>query len=476
MQSWVRRSCRAGSRDRGGGDVAPSSLHDIPSVPPYEWAMHEEGSSWSWAPAGVVLASCVVVPCIFWTRIEAVFVVPKLAALWAALAIGLVLVAVGVVATGRLPRGARWVPLVDVPVAAFVALGIAAWAFSTDREQSLYGERLQHQGLLTLLLYVGFFYLVRLSITDQDRLRLLSWAVAAGATLVAAYALVQKAGLDPIWEGFLPGGRVFSSIGQANALAAYLVLAIPLSIPLVAGVSTAVRAAVLVAIGAMTAALVLTQSRGGFLGFLAAAVVFAIGSLPAFSVPTRRLRYVVAATLIAVVVLLAATASAAGGVDRLTSSDSSIRFHLDAWRVAAQIAVEHPLLGTGPETFPDVFPRYSHDLLPADRANALDAFRVESPHEVYLGIAAGSGIPALAAYLAVIAGFFVVAFRGLGGAARDVRLALVAALAAVAGHLVTDAFMSAEVTSTWLFWVVLGAVVGVVSQPNRQSVTFHVSP
>jgi predicted cobalt transporter CbtA len=36
--------------------------------------------------------------------------------------------------------------------------------------------------------------------------------------------------------------------------------------------------------------------------------------------------------------------------------------------------------------------------------------------------------------------------------------------------------MSAEVTSTWLFWVVLGAVVGVVSQPNRQSVTFHVSP
>ena len=226
----------------------------------------------------------------------------------------------------------------------------------------------------------------------------------------------------------------------------------------------------------MTAALVLTQSRGGFLGFLAAAVVFAIGSLPVFSAPTRRLRYVVAAALAGVVVLLAVAASAAGGVDRLTSSDSSIRFHLDAWRVAAQIAVEHPVLGTGPETFPDVFPRYSHDLLPADRANALDAFRVESPHDVYLGIAAGSGIPALAAYLAVIAGFFVVAFRGLGGAARDVRLALVGALAAVAGHLVTDVFMSAEVTSTWLFWVVFGAVVGSVAQLNRQSTTFQVSP
>ena len=189
--------------------------------------MHEEGRGWSWAPAGVVLASCVVVPCIFWTRIEAVFVVPKLAALWAALAIGLVLVALGVVATGRLPREARWVPLVDIPVAAFVAVSIAAWAFSTDREQSLYGERLQHQGLLTLLLYVGFFCLVRLSITDERRLRLFVWAVACGATLVAGYAIVQKAGLDPIWDGYLPGGRVFSSIGQANALGAYLVLCDP---------------------------------------------------------------------------------------------------------------------------------------------------------------------------------------------------------------------------------------------------------
>jgi len=421
--------------------------------------MHERGRDWSWAPAGVVLASCVVVPCIFWTRIEEVFVVPKLAVLWAALSIGLVLVAVGVVATGRLPREARWAPLVDVPVAVFLALGIAAWAFSTDRVQSLYGERFQHQGLLTLLLYVGFFCLARLSIVDERRLRLLIWAIALGATAVAGYALVQRAGLDPIWEGYLPGGRVFSSIGQANALAAYLVLAIALSVPLVADVSKAMRIAVLAAVGAMTAALVLTQSRGGFLGFLAGAVVLAIGSLLTFRAPTRRLRYGVAGALAAGVVALAVAASAAGGVDRLTNPDSSIRFHLDAWRVAAQIAVEHPVLGTGPETFPDVFPQYSHDLLPADRADTLDAFRVESPHNVYLGIAAGSGIPALVAYIAVIAGFVVFAIQGLEGATRDMRLVLVAVLAAVAGHLVTDAFMTADVTSTWLFWVVIGAVV-----------------
>ena len=437
--------------------------------------MREQGRGWSWAPAGVVLASCVVVPCIFWTRIEAVFVVPKLAALWSALAIGLVLVAVGVVATGRLPREARWVPLVDVPVGAFVALSIAAWVFSTDREQSLYGERLQHQGLLTLLLYVGFFYLVRLSITDERRLKLLCCAVACGATLVAGYALVQKAGLDPIWDGYLPGGRVFSSIGQANALAAYLVMASPLGVALLTGVPASVRVVVLASIGAMTAALAFTQSRGGYLGFLATLIVLAVGWRRVLLASLRRPRYVVAGAL-SVVALLVAVAISVGGQERLTSSDSSIRFHLDAWRVAAQVAVEHPVLGTGPETFPDVFPRYSHDLLPANRAAALDAFRVESPHDVYLGIAAGSGIPALVAYLAVIVGFFVVAIGTLKRVARDLELTLVAALAAVTGHLVADVFMSADVTSTWLFWVVLGAVVGTIAQLNRQSTTFQVRP
>ena len=117
---------------------------------------------------------------------------------------------------------------VDVAVAFFVVLNVAAWSFSTDRRQSLYGERLQSQGLLTVLLYVGFFYVARLSLTGGRRLRQLAFAITIGATLVAGYALVQKAGFDPIWRGHLPMGRVFSSIGQLNALAAYLVLAIPI--------------------------------------------------------------------------------------------------------------------------------------------------------------------------------------------------------------------------------------------------------
>ena len=420
---------------------------------------------WTWSLVGVLLAAVVLVPIVFTTRLDAVFVVPKLGVLWGALALSFGLVAVGVLITGRLPDAARVVPLVDVSVAVFVVLQVAAFAFSTDREQSLVGERLQYQGLLTVLLYVSFFYVARVSITDARRLILFFWAVSGGAALVSGYAIAQRAGLDPVWEGFLPGGRVFSSIGQANALAAYLVLTIPVSAAPLLGGRLRVRVIALLVLAAAVAALVLSRSRGGFLGLVAALGVLAVSWWSLLRAPTRGSRRTVAAVAVGVTLVVAAVS--AGALSRVSLDDASIRFHADAWRVAAQVAVEHPVLGTGPETFPDVFPRYSHAVLPPERAAALDAFRVESPHNVYLAIAAGSGIPALIAYLGILAGVLLTVARAARSADRELRVALVAVLAAAAGHIVTDAFMTAEVTSSWLFWVLLGAALG--SIPRRPS-------
>jgi O-antigen ligase len=121
------------------------------------------------------------------------------------------------------------------------------------------------------------------------------------------------------------------------------------------------------------------------------------------------------------------------------------------------VAADHPLLGTGQETFPDQFSRYADEVLPSERAAYFDAFRVESPHNVYLGVAAGAGFPALAAYAALLAACAYALVGAARAAGREVRLLLVGVLAAGAGHLVTDAFMSPDLTGTWLFWLLLGA-------------------
>jgi O-antigen ligase len=407
----------------------------------------------------VIAIACVAVPAAFTTRIQAVFVVPKLGVLWGLLAVCICILAVRALLSSE-PLSLRPVWAVDVAVVAFGSLTTLAWLFSSDRDQSLYGERLQHQGLLTLLLYVGWFYVARIAISDLEDLRVLLAAAAAGGAVVAGYALVQKADLDPVWDGYLPGGRVFSAIGQSNALAAYFVLVLPLAASFVFDARRVVKVAALAVSSAVLLAFVFAQSRGGYLGLVTAGVVVAAGWTYVLR-PGRRL--VAVAAVGVVTAISVATVAAAGELGRIgTVTDASARFHLDAWRVAAEITKDHPVLGTGPETFPDVLPRYTH-LLPAERASEIAAFRVESPHNVYLGIAAGSGLPALIAYLVAIAGFVVACVRTLRVARRNIQIPVVAVLAGVAGHLVTDAFMSPEVTSTWLAWILIGGSLGMVA-------------
>ena len=242
----------------------------------------------------------------FTTSVTDVFYLPKLVALWGLLTTVSLLIVVSTLTDEPRPRF-KWIGVVDAPLAAFVVLILVALAMSTDRRQSLFGEALQHQGVLTTLLYVGFFYVARSLVRDLIRMRLLLAAVAIGTTIVSGYTIVQKLGLDPIWDGRLPSGRVFSTIGQANALAAYLVLAIPITAALALTSTRVLRLAALAAVAAMIGALVLTYSRGGYLGFGLAAAVFTYGVRDRSRCRGDRRAYTGAA-IVAIVLVLALVA------------------------------------------------------------------------------------------------------------------------------------------------------------------------
>jgi O-antigen ligase len=104
--------------------------------------------------------------------------------------------------------------------------------------------------------------------------------------------------------------------------------------------------------------------------------------------------------------------------------------------------------------------------LPVAKVRLFEQFRVESPHNQLLAVASGAGIPAAVAYLGVLVGITRTLWRRVSADIEPVRrLAVVAVVAAGAGHLVTDSFMSAEVTSSWLFWTLAGAGVGIALEP-----------
>jgi putative inorganic carbon (HCO3(-)) transporter len=409
---------------------------------------------------------------VFTTRVADVFSLPKLIALWGLLAIVSMLIIASTLSDGSRVRVTP-IGMVDAPVAAFVALTIVALAVSTDRRQSLFGERLQHQGVLTTLLYVGFFYAARALVRDAKRMRRLAAAVSIGAVGVSGYAIIQRLGLDPIWNGQLPSGRVFSTIGQANALAGYLVLAIPITTALALASSARVlRLVALTAVAMMIAALIFTSSRGGFVAIALAAVVFAYGARERTMPQSTAGRALIGAAIAGVVLLLALATPVRATVAELWQSDARVRTaggmdsigeHRELWKVAIEIVERKPFFGTGPETFADQFGQYAPAVLPAATVRDFEQFRVESPHHQLLAIAVGAGIPAAIAYIAVLVGLARTLWRR-AERTRDpaARALLAGVLAAGAGHLVTDSFMTAEVTGSWLFWTLAGAGIGLV--------------
>jgi O-antigen ligase len=433
------------------------------------------------ALAALLLAGCVVVPLSFATALDDSFALPKLTALFTIFVIGVGLAAF---AFARGQSSPRLVPAVDIPVLVFVVLNLLAWVRSADPSHSLLGERLQYQGLATVLAYVGSYWLARTCLRGERELLLLCGATVLGGTLVALYGLMQGAGLDPIAWRNTPGDRVFSSIGQPNALAAYLILPIFTSGALLAQSHAVQRAMLCLCFALMLIVLALTLSRGGYAGIMAGTILVAAFSAKRVRVSSRTALLAASSgsTICAVVFLIVLVAPARAKAtevwNRAASSgdlnEPSVRLHLDLWAVAARIAWDDPLLGTGQETFPQLFPRYRDVVLTPEHARALSSYRPESPHNVYLAIAAGTGIPALLAYLSFLSGCVYVLVKALTSRLTGSRRpALLGLLAALSGHAVTDNFMTAEITSSWLFWVLAAAAVAAASEgvdsDSRQS-------
>ena len=421
----------------------------------------------------VLGAGLLVLPLIFVVSLEDTFALPKFVVLCAVGSASLVLLAM------HAPSQDSGPVLADLLVVALVVGNLVAFLFSIDRGQSLFGERLQYQGLLAFVAYAAAYYLARTtSFTDRTVVGLLS-VMTLAASLVAAYALVQRAGLDPIWDSLLRD-RTFSTFGQPNALAAYLVLVLPIAAALLWWVRGSARAILIGALVLMVTGLLTTQSRGGLAGLAAGATVLTIVLwLSGWSGNSRR--YLAAGGLVLTVVAASVLAAPMRGAiadyaDRVrVGADPSgfeARQLTALWEVGVAIAVDRPLTGGGQDTYPLLFDDYRDEVLDPYRASVLAEYRPESPHSAYVGVAAAAGFPTLAAYLALLAAAVVMLWRAAvhGGPTGRGRLAA-GLLAGVVGYAVADAFRTPDVAGTWVLWTVLGLSAALYSRPASTAET-----
>lgn len=308
----------------------------------------------------------------------------------------------------------------DRPVSVLVGLGVAALLPSVDLTVSL-------PRLLGLWLGVALFLTVFDLLTSEKRLWLV---VSALAVLGMALALVGLVGtvwsptgrpaLQAVYQ-HLPRLITFlprSDAGGLNPhkLAAALAMLLPL--PVAVMLFTPGRLLRLgwgLGAALMAVTLLLTQSGSGLCA--AGVALLALGAtrwrrvrlaLPIFAAIALGLGWWIGPRTVADALLALPLVPGARG----TAAD-----RLAVWARAVALIQERPWLGIGIGTFPIVVERYGPPLA-ADGLAA--AVTLPHAHNLYLQFALDLGLPGLAAFLAVVAGVFRLAWSGvrLGPTAR----------------------------------------------------------
>lgn len=273
------------------------------------------------------------------------------------------LVALGLTALARRtwPRRA-----LDRAVAAWVAVTLASAALAVSPRLAWSGEIASREGVLTTLGLAGLYAAARRAWSAADQQVRATSLLIACATAASAYALLQRAGVDPLtWAApatyrvagtsvLRPwgplGNPILLGIVAACGLAATIArLSRPASDPW--------RLAPLAAVNG--AACSATLSRGAWLAAIVGTLVACIAAARARPIPRARL--VVIASLLAVVAAwtliaqrIATAARVAEGLAPGTSLDvrrAIASAALSAWR-------SRPVWGVGPDGFALAFPRW----------------------------------------------------------------------------------------------------------------------
>ena len=118
----------------------------------------------------------------------------------------------------------------DIPIALFVISQLVSSIFSIDPHVSWFGYYSRFNGgMWSVISYVLLFYAYLSNRSDKTYESNLLKAMLGSASLVALYGVLERMGIDKnLWVQDVQN-RVFSTLGQPNWLAAYLVALVPVS-------------------------------------------------------------------------------------------------------------------------------------------------------------------------------------------------------------------------------------------------------
>jgi O-antigen ligase len=349
-------------------------------------------------------------------------------------------------------------------LATFLLVAVAATAFSSWPRIAIHGDHAHSAGLV---MYVALAVVAIAAISGADgavAVRLWLRALTVSVGTAAAYALLQAAGGDPfVWVDIGLTGTA-STLGQQNFASGFLGAAAPA----VAGLAPLRRerpgwrvAGGMAAVLAV-AALPTTRSFQGVVALVAGTLLLGltlgVDLGQRLDRGRRRQAIVGLAVVIAALGVVAVTLRArlAGLVEQ------GLEERRYFWTAAADLIREHPVLGTGPDTFGLYFPT----IRPAEHASRFLGVNAEAPHNVPLAMFSNGGTLLGVAYLAFCAYVAYRLVRGLVQVDGERRLLLGSVGALWLGYQV-QSLVSIDVPSLALLHFVASGAIIALSRPPQ---------
>jgi O-antigen ligase len=327
----------------------------------------------------------------------------------------------------------------------------ASTCWSSNPALSVWGSSWRRDGLIGESAILMFAFAVAAwCAEDPGRIRVvLRTAVLAGAA-ASLYGIAQYFGWDPLLPaaGYQSGEGPFTivrppgTLGHADYFANWLVMVVFFALALVrleddCRWKFAANASLILA----ALAIVLSGTRSALLGLIAGAIVFLVIARPRL----HREALLASAAAAACLVLLYVSPAGVKLRARVHWSAEDLRggARLLLWRDSLHMAMQHPMLGFGPETFTGQFPPFAS----VELSRAYPDFYRESPHNMFLDALTSRGLPGAIFLLALC-------LLGVWAARRNAALA-----AALVGAVVCQQFVVLTIPTALYFYLLLSMLV-----------------
>ena len=353
----------------------------------------------------------------------------------------------------------RQVHITPSPLNGYVVLYAFIYLYATLTSTSFSGSLFP--GLLTIA-FVLFFFGISSCGMDGTRVNQLMWAMMGVGVLVSLYGFYQfmfPENFRNVWTDqdmfSTIAFRVYSTLENPNVLGEYFLLVIPLSCALVLTVDGwKKRLVCLAATGIMGVCLILTYSRGCYLGLLFAAAVFLV-------LLDRRFLF-----LGIIAVALCPLYLPESVLSRFTSigdmGDTSTSYRVYIWMGTLAMLKDYWFCGVGPgiDAYNMVYPEYAYNAITAPHS-----------HNLFLQITCDTGVCGIVIFLVMMVSFYRMMFTAIRCETdRKARIFQIAGTSAITGFLVqsmTDyTFYNYRVML--LFFCVLGLCV-VLTRMGRKA-------